>query len=174
MKYYTGIGSRETPEEILELMKNISFILNDKGYTLRSGGADGADSAFEQDRIKKEIFLPWNDFNGKRVDNIGYFFANPEAWVIAQDIHPVYNTLKQGAKRLHDRNVCQVLGKDLKTPSQFVICYTSDGANGTTIPCSIKTGGTGTAIKLAALNNIKVLNLKNEEDLNRIKAKLNL
>ena len=43
---YTGIGSRETPHHILTLMTEIANILDNIGYTLRSGGADGADTAF--------------------------------------------------------------------------------------------------------------------------------
>ena len=46
-KIYTGIGSRNTPKEVLELMKTIGKYLGCLGYELRSGGADGADSAFE-------------------------------------------------------------------------------------------------------------------------------
>lgn len=44
---YTGIGSRETPEWAICKIKKIGGYLYDKGYTLRSGGADGADLAFE-------------------------------------------------------------------------------------------------------------------------------
>lgn len=46
-KIYTGIGSRETPPDILELMTKIARFMFKQGFTLRSGGADGADSAFE-------------------------------------------------------------------------------------------------------------------------------
>ena len=44
---YAGIGSRETPKEILKEMTKIGQELESKGYTLRSGGAIGADKAFE-------------------------------------------------------------------------------------------------------------------------------
>ena len=39
MKVYTGIGSRETPEEILEFMKEIASKLEELGWICRSGGA---------------------------------------------------------------------------------------------------------------------------------------
>lgn len=45
--YYTGIGSRETPEEVLSLFTIVGEFLAKKGYILRSGGAKGADKAFE-------------------------------------------------------------------------------------------------------------------------------
>ena len=52
-KPYTGIGSRETPTAILDLMIAIGGVLAQRGFTLRSGGADGADDAFEQGCILK-------------------------------------------------------------------------------------------------------------------------
>lgn len=54
MMFYTGIGSRETPQEIQNLMFKIAQKLDSK-YILRSGGADGADLAFEKGSSKKEI-----------------------------------------------------------------------------------------------------------------------
>lgn len=44
-KYYAGIGSRETPTRVLQLMIKAAQRLAQRGYTLRSGGADGADAA---------------------------------------------------------------------------------------------------------------------------------
>ncbi len=48
---YAGIGSRDTPASILDLMTRIARRLSARepwGYTLLSGGAAGADSAFER------------------------------------------------------------------------------------------------------------------------------
>jgi predicted Rossmann fold nucleotide-binding protein DprA/Smf involved in DNA uptake len=61
-KPYAGIGSRRTPSEILELMKEIGSKLEIEGWLLRSGGAPGADQAFEAGISKdeaKQIWLPW-------------------------------------------------------------------------------------------------------------------
>ena len=46
MKFYAGIGSRETPVNILYMMKKLARALGKSDWTLRSGGAKGADSAF--------------------------------------------------------------------------------------------------------------------------------
>jgi predicted Rossmann fold nucleotide-binding protein DprA/Smf involved in DNA uptake len=46
-KFYTGIGSREVPNDIQYLMQKIATKLESLGFTLRSGGASGSDSAFE-------------------------------------------------------------------------------------------------------------------------------
>ena len=47
MPYYAGIGSRSTPSSILSIMTILGKTLAQNGYILRSGGAEGADKAFE-------------------------------------------------------------------------------------------------------------------------------
>lgn len=146
---YAGIGSRKTPEAILKKMTNIARFLDRKHYTLRSGGADGADTAFEK----------------------GVKFIYPELWYaddstkeaeeIAARYHPAWHKLKRYHQKLHGRNVFQVLGEDLESPSEFVICWTPDGCE-----ChedrTFKTGGTGTAISIASEYGIPVYNLANK------------
>lgn len=45
---YAGIGSRATPPEVLEQMTHAAGELEKQGCLLRSGGARGADQAFEK------------------------------------------------------------------------------------------------------------------------------
>lgn len=152
MTRYTGVGSRETPTEILDFFTRISFWLGRQGWILRSGGAGGADSAFEQGAIRaeaaKEIYLPWGRFNGNPSRLFDLDTGNAAAQ-IAAGVHPAWGRLTQGAKKLHARNVFQVLGADLMTPSKFLICWTSGG---------LDTGGTRTAIVLAKQHGIPVFN----------------
>lgn len=54
--YYTGVGSRKTPQSILILMNKIAQHFSSYGWILRSGGAQGADTAFESGASEKEIF----------------------------------------------------------------------------------------------------------------------
>lgn len=85
MKYYTGIGSRSTPKDILNIMVKLSAKLNKEGYILRSGGADGADLAFEQASTNKEIYLPWKGFN----NNPSHLYEqSAEAFIVAKEFHP--------------------------------------------------------------------------------------
>jgi len=148
MKYYTGIGSRNTPKTIQFLMKNVSEYLCKNNYILRSGGADGADTAFETgcNNINKncEIYLPWSGFNKNKSKLI---VTNQKAFEIAEKYHPYWHNLKQGAKKLQARNSHQVLGKDLETPSDFLLCYTKNGKG---------QGGTGQAIRIAKAYNIPI------------------
>jgi len=160
-KIYSGVGSRNVPPEIIEKIKQIAEFLALRGFTLRSGGADGCDyHGFETGcdlvKGKKEIYLPWKGFNGSK----SQLLFPPEASEIAATIHPAWHKLKQGAQKLHSRNVCQCLGYDLKTPSAFLIAYTENGE---------EKGGTRTALVLAQRHNIPVYNLGKQGDLEKLR-----
>jgi len=156
-KYYAGIGSRDTPEDILDLMKKIACHLNAKGYILRSGGANGADSAFEEGaKNDKQVFLPWPFFNGNASPYDGTNWKYRKVHLkLARKHHPSFDTLKTTVKKLMVRNSAQIIGKNsTDIPSSFVVCYTSDGR---------ASGGTGQAIRLALSLGIKVYNLYDAE-----------
>lgn len=158
---YTGIGSRETPPEILAKMTQIATYLASRDYYLRSGGAPGADSAFEDGAgDKKQIFLPWRGFNGNKSN---LFEIHPDAFETASRIHPAWDRCSQAAKKLHARNVHQVLGCNLNDPSEFVVCWTKDGE---------AVGGTATAIKLALHIGISVFNLGSPDGLQLLRKRM--
>ena len=161
MTYYTGIGSRETPEKTLKFMTVIAEWLYNRNYVLRSGGADGADSAFEKGAgNRKEIYLPWKGFN----NNLSSLYSIPkEAFEIASRIHPAWEKCTPTVRKLHARNVLQVWGKDLHTFSRFVICWTKEGKY---------VGGTATAIKLAEKVGIPVFNLAIKSHREKIKKRI--
>lgn len=168
--YFTGIGSRRTPTAILSLLEVISHTLAKEGLVLRSGGADGADMAFEKGcdagQGKKEIFLPWKGFNG---NPSALFSVCDRAKEIAADVIGTrWKHLTPAVKNLMARNVYQVLGKNLDLPSSFVICFTPDGCVDKAHRTS-KTGGTGQAIAIASERNIPVFNLQRSADLYEIK-----
>jgi len=157
MKFYAGIGSRETPPDILALMTKVAQYLSSQDYTLRSGGADGADTAFERGAgDKKEIYLPWKGFNKSR----SQLYNVPEqALLVASKIHPAWDKCTQAARKLHGRNILQVLGADLNTPVEFVLCWTKDGK---------EIGGTATAMRLAREKEIPVFNFAIKSDLEKL------
>ena len=156
---YAGIGSRETPSEVLDEMKTLGTCLGINGFTLRTGGAEGADIAFEKGcdicGSKKEIYTPWKNFSKySKNEIVAPNLSNwKEALQIAEKFHPAWNRLSTGAQKLITRNTYQVLGLDLNSPVDLVVCWTKDGK---------ASGGTGQAIRLAESYKIPVFNLKNE------------
>lgn len=168
--YYTGIGSRDTPFYIQMKMKKISLILSEANYVLRSGAAAGADIAFEKCAgDKKEIYLPWKSFNDSESS---LYHVDENARELASKLHPGWDWLSDNAKELMARNCYQVLGLDLATPSDFVICWTPDGCESEATRTTI-TGGTGQAIALADRNKIPIYNLKNANALSRFVERFN-
>jgi hypothetical protein len=151
---YTGIGSRETPEQTLSLFQTIGRELAQRRHLLRSGFADGADMAFFKgtDSIpdaRMEMYIPWPGFN--RAPLYDERFIVP-AWTpalvqLAAAHHPAWDRCSQGAQKLHARNGCQILGEDLSTPADLVICWTVGGKG---------TGGTGQAIRIARSRGIRI------------------
>lgn len=164
MIYYAGIGSRNTPREYIELFKRVAEYLAKSGFILRSGGAEGADKAFEIgcDKVygKKEIYVPWKGFNGSTSNLV---VSDKKAFDIAKEFHPTWGVLSQGARKLQARNCHQVLGKDLNSPSAFIICWTKNGSG---------QGGTGQALRIARYYNIPIFDCGKYSDINECRKNL--
>ena len=166
---YAGIGHRDlggftepnTKEHIENVMAWIAGELEKFGYTLNSGGAKGADAAFEygvQDAAHKKIFHPTD--------------ATEETRAIAQELHPSHERLQGHALDLYARNTNQVFGRNLDTTIDFVICFTKDGCESHTTR-SRDSGGTGQAIEMATRKGAPVFNMKNADWFSRLKRYLN-
>lgn len=69
---------------------------------------------------------------------------------IASEVHPAWDKCNEWARGMHSRNCHQILGYDLQSPVDAVICWTPDGN---------VVGGTATAIRIALKYNIPVFNL---------------
>lgn len=167
---YAGIGSRNTPEPVLALMQRCATRLEVLGYTLRSGGANGADSFFEAGCTHKEIYLPWPGFNGRQSE---FQAVCDKALTLAATIHPRWDRLGRAARNLMGRNCYQVLGRDLSNPVDFVLCWTPDGVEDEQSRTQA-TGGTGQAIALASRHGIPVFNLARGDALVRLRGFLEI
>lgn len=152
MKLYAGIGSRKTPQDILDLMSKAAVALDAKGYTLVSGGATGADQAFAS-RIPadRKIIYTADD-------------ATPKAIIAASYYHPAWDRCNSYTRKLHGRNMMILLGKNLDTDVKFILCWTEGG---------LPMGGTGQAIRAAKACKIPVYNLFHTEIQTRLKNLIN-
>lgn len=176
---YAGIGSRATPAPMLALIRQVAHYLAREGWTLRSGGAQGADSAFCQGAEDagggRQIFLPWEGFNGQTgpytieaVHLPGY----KHAMELAHAHHPAWDTLKAPVRRLMARNAFQVGGPCLRQRSAFVLCWAPGSRldeDGKVVDVA---GGTGLAVRLAVTWKIPVFNLDLPEHRERVTQRL--
>lgn len=157
LRFYTGVGSRNTPSDIQRLMTNIARQLRPLGFRLRSGHASGADQAFERGAgVDADIFLPWRTFEKLvRIEGTSYIAPSRQAESIAALYYPIpWSIVKQSTQKLMARNVHQVLGCHLNQPSEFLICWTPGGDGG---------GGTGQAIRVARGYSVPVFDLGNDD-----------
>ena len=173
MGWYTGVGSRETPEDVQLLQKRMGAMFFEKGWILRSGGAGGSDESYQFGVMGArgiegvggfEIYIPWNGFNGlwSKMDT-GFLIATQlkmyfRAQEIAQELHPTWPNCSESAKKLHTRNIFQVLGSDLESPSRFLTCWAKPKGKSEEVE-----GGTNTAVKLAIQHRIPIFNLYHDD-----------
>jgi len=162
--FYTGIGSRKTPEHVLKIMEKLAIVFANYDFVLRSGGADGADHAFEKGcdlvKGKKEIYLPWKSFNG---NNSEHYTQCEKSYEIAFQFHPNLFGTSDGVQKLMARNTYQVLGKNCRTKSNFIVCYCAEDEKGNW------EGGTGQALRIAENKKIPIFNLFHKEQLQELK-----
>ncbi len=173
MKYYTGVGSRETPTYVKTLMTGVARMLEGKGYTLRSGGAKGADYAFEIGTSTPDIYSVSKKH--KPVSGKPSIIPDLEKYrELAKKCCLHYNNIhSQYAKDLHTRNICQVIGHhEGIVRSDFLLAYTLNGDY---------VGGTTTAIRCAERFDVPVFNFgtydcieKMDERMEKIKQDLTI
>ena len=159
MKFYAGIGSRATPNDVLDIMTSLAAKLEIDGWVLRSGGAAGADSAFERgvkDPANKQIFLPWRGFNGS---DSPLCELTREAYDMARAHHPNWDACSTVARKFHARNSYQVMGPTLTDPSRMVVCWTVN---------ALMAGGTGQALRIAQHHGIEICNLADDKVRRRV------
>jgi len=189
---YTGVGSRNTPPNILKLMELIGESFAHRGFKLRTGDAAGADSAFRTGAIKRltevnklpvaeakklvEVYAP-----SMKTGTLGPYERKPDPdllgrlRLIANEFHPNPNALKGYGRSLMERNALQIFGPRLDDPVDFLV--------GMLKPMHLRTkptdvGGTGQAYRIAMKNNIPIFDLapttseaQLNESLNKYKEK---
>ena len=140
--FYAGIGARITPTEVCDKFTLLAIRLEGMGYTLRSGGAEGADRAFERGvPNSRVIYRPYH--------------ATPDAINLASEYHPAWHRCNDYVKSLHGRNMMIILGDDLMSPAKFVVCWTKSGK---------PQGGTAMGMAVAQANNIPIFNVQDESN----------
>mgnify|MGYP001759698676 CR=1 FL=1 len=165
--FYTGVGSRDITDEEWDNIAAVAKWLA-QWFKMRSGKAHGADSAFEygvslsEYPDNKEIYIPWPKFEGNEIEGEKISLDRPDSvnfaltLQYAREIHPAFDRLSQGAKKLHQRNIHQVLGRDLEhpVPSLFLLACSDEDKNG-----DVK-GGTRTAWMLAKKFGVPCFNVR--------------
>ena len=167
------IGSRQLEQkedyfEDIELCHNVCMRLAQLGVTFTSGlcelGMDGiAQKAYSKavdlglaKESQFEVYVA-DQYNIRRSTLPRKHLAIvrnkdliSETERIASEVHPAWDRCNEWARGMHSRNCHQVLGYDLQSPVDAVICWTPNGA---------VVGGTRTALMIAMREGIPIFNL---------------
>jgi hypothetical protein len=180
-RVYVGIGSRKTPPAALESIRVLARALAQDGWTLRTGMSPGADQAFYRGALagdgRVELYLPSPGFqadarrDGEGPDVSVMSEPSDAAQALADRFHPHWSGLSAEERRLRARDVHQVLGRDLASPTGLVLCWTADGSVDGTGP-SVE--GTGQALRIAHHHGISVFNLSRGDHVRALSSYANL
>lgn len=168
---YAGIGSRRTPENVLETMRAIATALAGAGITLSTGGAAGADTAFARAAHDAgspfTLHLPWPGYDTPSLPSRRATVVDPaesdtfhgRRFVdIARRHHPAWGRCRQGARACFVRNVSILAGArgsfGRVIPVRAVVAWTPNGAAD-----GRDAGGTGHALRIARRYGIPTVNL---------------
>jgi len=164
MAYIACIGSRSLSAEQIETCETLGQFIARCGHVVSSGNAEGADQAFQRGAGKVSgknvsVHLPWPGFNL----NVALTFYQcrivseldsdvyREYEEMAAKYHPKWKFLRQGARKLHTRNV-GILFPEPHTPVKMVIAWPSQKPGG---------GGTGQGMRIAEGLGIPLVDISN-------------
>ena len=164
---YAGIGSRQTPQKVLDKMTEVAKYLDGLGYTLQTGftfknketnlDEEGADKAFSDGSKNKTLFGPYGirkTVKGLESADKYNEAVTEKSSAIVKEVHPAPDRLTPGAIKLMARNTNQIFGKDLNNTVDFVLFYAEETSN----PLRPK-GGTGQAVEMARRKGIPTINM---------------
>ena len=147
---YAGIGSRDAPQEALDEMSELAAELEERGWHLSTGAANGADSAFENgvnNAALTKIWLPWRGFNGRRAEGSqvadihdGTDFQEMERLAKSATSADHWVNLR-GGRALFTRNAFVVAKGCFDKPVDAVVCWQPRGK---------RYGGTAHAMRVAS------------------------
>ncbi|MEN2982455.1 MAG: hypothetical protein ABDH20_07945 [Thermus sp.] len=159
MKKYAGGGKRALPPEGREAVIKVAMALVRRGWTLRTGGAEGADEAFLLGAKRLhggvEIYLPWKGYRGLQ----GPVGVTPYTLKVASAHHEGWDRLSRGVQALHARNVAVLLGPNGEDPVSFLVIWAPK-----------EDGGSGHAIRVARGAGLPVFNLAHLGGLEALRA----
>lgn len=177
-RYVTLVGTRDVPNDIMDLQLRLGGTFCDAGYTGRSGRAVGSDDNFYHGallspnywRVGFDNFIAEKRFCREQHNpNAGLYHLaetgfKKRAYFLAIGARGTGRNLTPTGTSLHTRNAMQVLGASLTVKSRLLVCHARP-INTTKVD-----GGTNTAVQLARHFGIDVVNTYTDEGMRRALA----
>ena len=163
-KPYACTGNQNCPPEIMEKFVRIAKKLEELGYTARVGGMDGIEDTVEKAINKKEVHLPFKDFNQKQSK---FTYNSERAFAVAKMFHPTFDSMKKGVQCFLAKNARLLLGDRMNSPALFLVCWSEDGVESGKMKTN-QTGFAGHPIAIAGALGIPIFNLARPDTEDRI------
>jgi hypothetical protein len=148
--------NREVREDVINTMHQTVLRLHQDNYTARIcpiGDFEKTKQVVSSD-IKQELHIPFKGFNQLESK---FSFTPAKAKELAKTFTPGFDSLKAGFQLMLGVIPKLVLGKDMKSRSEFIIVFSEDGVE-LGKEKTARTGIAGLAIAIAAAVNIPVFN----------------
>lgn len=175
-KTYTLAVDKKAPTEIIDSVKTIVSALANRGYILRTNGntdnpAVLAGQISAKDNL--EIYLPWSKFGEAHGHHkVVLRWPNEKAYGMAAHVYKKFNDMKPAVRAIMSSEMHTLFGKDMKSPVDFVIAWTPDGAETSKETNFRRTGFMASIIETADKYDIPVFNLAKPNALDRLKNHL--
>ncbi len=163
-------GNKNPPDDVLKVMSEVGQTLAQKGYTARTSGFDDRPDKVFNSTKDVELILPWRNF-AKHESKLT--FSSEEAKFFAKKYEPNYDGLKETVQLFLAVNVRLACGQNLKSPAQFAIIWTEDGAEKSS-EITPRTGFTAHLIKICTDMRIPVFNFGKPDAKERLSRFLEL
>ena len=152
---YAGIGPRDTPDNIVNIMLTLGRNMAERGHTLRSGASGNADIAFERGcdgaNGEKEIYLPWPGFGRRHgLDKGIKGWPSRAAQDFAAEMHPAWDKCDRDARLFLSRNMNILRGWHFEKHCDLLITWQHEGKT---------SGGTLFTVNVAKALKIPVFDL---------------
>lgn len=153
---YVGVGPMTAGEDMCAQAKIFGQAMAEMGWTLRSGGAEGLDEAFERGALegngKTEIFIPSADFRKrfKSSDKVIHTLdKHIEAMREVAPLHENWSQLGTTVQMFLTRIPFCLFGEKLDKPAHFVVGWSKHYPH----------TGAGIVLKMAEMAGIPAFNL---------------
>lgn len=186
MRYYTGVGSRDITQLEKQRLIQVAEALALKGYTCRSGGADGSDASLQEgacnvDPSLTQIWLPWEGFKRQELSadkykGSKYYVPTEEMFDKARffyedtGIISWYGKMKPLARKFHGRNYYQVYGSQEEVLSSVTIYCSNEDVN----KKDGVSGGTRSAVEISRYHGIPTYNIRIPEQWEKLRRLLKI
>lgn len=166
---YAVTGNQNAPHNIIDDLSACISFLNEKEYTLRTGGLEGIETVAEKAAKKLELHLPFRGFAEK---DSKFTFNSDHTKAIAKIFHPGIDDYKPGQQVFIYKDIRIMMGNNTRSPSLFLLVWTEDGAE-SAAEVTPRTGFAATAIRVACALGVPVFNLGKSDTVDRLKTYIN-